>query len=450
MDLNELWKSALAELELDLPRPGFTMWLKESQLLKIDDCTATVGLPTNFIKTFVEKEYHPLILTTIRNLSNDVRRVEYIINNKRALTEKQVFKTRDNPKQQSFVEFKIDAETDLNPVYTLKSFAVGSSNEMAYSAINAVIDNVGSKYNPLFIYGGVGVGKTHLIQAAGNQIKEKYNGAVKVRYTTSEKFLNQVVNAIKNHRTETLKEKYRGVDVLIIDDIQFIAGKKATEEEFFHTFNALYQQNKQIIISSDRPPSYMKELEDRLRSRFEAGMTIDMAYPDFELKVAVLKNKLEEKGIVLSDEIINLVANKVQKSLRELEGILNKIIFYKETKKTEITPALLNQITGDITSKQINIARPDQIIRVVASHYNMGIDDITGKSRKQEFIEPRQVVAYLLKDKLDMSYPDIAKKIGKKDHTTAIYAYKKIKALTQKNHALNQRILVITDLIEKA
>ncbi len=450
MDLNELWKSALAELELDLPRPGFTMWLKESQLLKIDDCTATVGLPTNFIKTFVEKEYHPLILTTIRNLSNDVRRVEYIINNKRALTEKQVFKTRDNPKQQSFVEFKIDAETDLNPVYTLKSFAVGSSNEMAYSAINAVIDNVGSKYNPLFIYGGVGVGKTHLIQAAGNQIKEKYNGAVKVRYTTSEKFLNQVVNAIKNHRTETLKEKYRGVDVLIIDDIQFIAGKKATEEEFFHTFNALYQQNKQIIISSDRPPSYMKELEDRLRSRFEAGMTIDMAYPDFELKVAVLKNKLDEKGIVLSDEIINLVANKVQKSLRELEGILNKIIFYKETKKTEITPALLNQITGDITSKQINIARPDQIIRVVASHYNMGIDDITGKSRKQEFIEPRQVVAYLLKDKLDMSYPDIAKKIGKKDHTTAIYAYKKIKALTQKNHALNQRILVITDLIEKA
>ena len=451
--MGQFWEKVLGEIELQLPRPNFATWLKNSRLLDKKEGLAIIGLPNNFTKAWVEEKYNKLILSILRSLDETIKKVEFVIDSPQ-LTKLVEHKLLKEPVtmaevQLSFNEFKIDPETNLNPQYTIKSYAVGSSNQMAYAAITAVINSIGTKYNPIFIYGGVGVGKTHLIQAAGNEIKDSHRGKVKVKYVSSERFTSDVIWAIRNKRMDTIKSKYRDVDVLIIDDIQFIGGKEKTEEEFFHTFNALYEQNKQIIISSDRSPRFIPILEERLRSRFEGGMTVDITYPDFELKVAVLKNKLEERAVNLNDEVINLIASRVQKSFRELEGILNKVLFYKEVKNIEIDSKLLDQIIDNILKKPLKTINPNQIIKTVADFFEVSPQDLIGRSRKQGVVEPRQIVIYLLRDLLGLSYPNIADKLGKRDHTTAIYAYEKIGKEIQEDQALNQKVLMIKDLIER-
>jgi len=343
----------------------------------------------------------------------------------------------------------VDSETGLNPRYTLGSFVVGKSNEFSHAAASAVVDGLGKKYNPLFIYGGVGVGKTHLMQAVGNEVKNKYQGRVRVRYVSSEKFVNEVVAAIRNRRTETMKDMYRLVDVLIVDDIQFIIGKTTCEEEFFHTFNALYETNKQIIISSDKPPKFMPNLAERLRSRFEGGMIADIGLPDYELKVAILRNRLQDRAVSLSEEVITFIANKIQKNFRELEGILNRILFVQKTKQTEITVRVAEQVIKDIIQEPTLHISPLDVVRAVAEAYEVSSADLTGQCRKKEVVEPRQIAMYLLRDILNLSYPSIGEKLGKRDHTTAIYAYEKISNELQKNQVLNQRILSIKELITK-
>lgn len=452
MDLNQFWEKALGDIELQVSKPNFVTWFKNSRVIDKQDGLVVIGLPNNFAKEWVEKKYDKVILGSLRSLDEKVKKVEFIIHSQNKplvpsnLSEKAA---TDNETQLSFTEFKIDPETNLNPQYTLQSYAVGSTNELAYAAITAILASIGNKYNPLFIYGGVGVGKTHLIQAAGNEIKRKSKGNVKVRYVSSEKFTNDVIWAMRNKRMDTMKSKYRNVDVLIIDDIQFIGGKEKTEEEFFHTFNALFEQNKQIILSSDRSPKFIPVLEERLSSRFEGGMTVDISSPDFELKVAVLRNKLEEKGIELSNEVINAIASKTQKNLRELEGILNKVLFYKEVKKEEVSAKTLDQIIDNIVQKPAKTTSPDQIMKIVSNFFEISINDIISRSRKKEIVEPRQVSIYLLRDILGLSYPYIADKLGKRDHTTAIYAYDKIKKEILKNQMLNQKIIMIRDIIDK-
>jgi chromosomal replication initiator protein len=331
MDLDILWEKVLAEVELQISRPNFMMWLKNSRLTKNEDDNFCVTLPNNFAKEWVQNKYHKIIFEVLRSLDENIKRVDYTVNLKQQVPQIKMKGGDFKSQQAEFEELKIDSNTNLNPYYTFKNFVVGSSNELAYSASMAVLHVLGKKYNPLFIYGGVGVGKTHLIQALGNEIKNIYHDKIKPYYVHSEKFINEVVAAMREKRMETVKNKYRGFDVLIIDDIQFIGGKQRTEEEFFHTFNALYENNKQIIISSDRSPKFIPTLEDRLRSRFEGGMIIDVNYPDYELRVAVLKTKLQSKDSQLKEEIISLIANKVQRGLRELEGILNKILFYQKS-----------------------------------------------------------------------------------------------------------------------
>lgn len=452
MGKEELWQAVLSEIELQISRPNFVTWLKNSRLVENTDGSALVALPNHFAKEWVETKYHKLILGTIRNHDGGVRKIEYAVEGTLIKTTSPKSRAVNNgvdEKQMAFQEMRVDPETNLNPRYTLGSFVVGSSNELAYSAAAAVVQSVGVKYNPLFIYGGVGLGKTHLIQATGNEIKSLSGGKIKVKYVTSEKFTNDVVWALRNRRAEDIKNTYRPIDVLIIDDIQFIGGKEKTEEEFFHTFNALYEQNKQIIISSDRPPRAIPTLEERLRSRFEGGMTVDIGAPDYETRVAIIKTKLQERGAGIEDPIVDLIAKRFQRNIREIEGILNKLIFYQLNYQKPMTPAQAEKIISEAIERSKPNVTPAQIIKAVSSFFEISPNDLVGKGRSKEFIEPRQIAIFLMRDMLNMSYPYIASKIGNRDHTTAIYSYKKMVDELGKDPTLIDKMSMIKEIVNK-
>ncbi|MCL4405451.1 MAG: chromosomal replication initiator protein DnaA [Patescibacteria group bacterium] len=447
----ELWQAVLSEIELQISKPNFVTWLKNSRLIEAQEGAALIALPNHFAKEWVEAKYNKLILGTIRNHDGSVRKIEYVVE---GTLIKNNPKSRPVPegdeKQLSFQEMRVDPLTNLNPRYTLNSFVVGSSNELAYSASTAVVNSVGVKYNPLFIYGGVGLGKTHLIQAIGNEIAGVYGGKVKVKYVTSEKFTNDVVWALRNNRAEDIKSAYRLVDVLIIDDIQFIGGKEKTEEEFFHTFNALHEQNKQIIISSDRPPQAIPTLEERLRSRFGGGIVVDISVPDYETRVAIIKTKLQERGAAIGDELIDVIAKRFQRNIREIEGILNKVIFYQLNYQKPLNLAGIEKIIDETIEHSKPNITPAQIIKAVALFFEISPTNLIGKGRSKEFIEPRQITIYLMREMLNMSYPYIASKIGNRDHTTAIYSYKKIADSVDKDPVLSNKLNMIKETVSKS
>ena len=458
MNTKELWKTVLGEIEVQISRPNFLTWLNQSQLVEKDEKNGAVlvGLPNHFAKDWVKSRYHKLILGSLRSLDGSVKSVQYVvINSDTAQTAQKKMKKKSSSSassspQEPLLELRVDPKTNLNPRYSLNAFIVGSSNELAHAAIQAVIADVGTKYNPLFIYGGVGLGKTHLIQGAGNAIGEQYAKKVRVLYVTSEKFINDVVWALRNRRMDDVKSKYRDVDVLVIDDIQFIGGKAATEQEFFYTFNTLYEHNKQIIISSDRPPSAIPTLEERLRSRFEGGMIVDVSYPDYEMRLAILKTKAGQQNISLDEEIFQHIALKIQNNIRELEGVLNKVIFTQQYKGEKITKQKVDEVIQEITnttSKNINV---QDVIKTVADFFEISTQDLTNRSRRKEVVGPRQICMYLLRDMLHLSYPHIGEKLGKRDHTTAIHAYEKIVREIAKDPQLNQRITLIRDRLQKA
>lgn len=448
MELDRLWELTLSEIELQLSRANFCTWLKDSRLIEKKDGIFYVALPNNFAKEWVENKYQKNLLGILRNHDSNAKKLEFVVSGRE---EEQILKKVSINDLNKFenridLEFKIDPETNLNPRYSAKSLVVGASNELAYTAATAIIAEPGTKYNPFFVYGGVGLGKTHLIQMIGNEIKTKFGGRIRPRYVSSEKFTSDIVWAIRNRRMEDIKKKYRDVDVLIIDDIQFIGGKEKTEEEFFHTFNSLYENNKQIIISSDRPPSSIPTLEERLRSRFEGGLIADISFPEFEMRVAIIKNKLQEKNFQLSEPIIELIAQKIKKNIRELEGVLNKIIFYQSVKKTDITERVAEEIIEKSVKNLSRRVSDDQILKAVAEFFNITINDLIEKGRKKEVVEPRQVAMYLMRDILDMSYPYIGEKLGR-DHTTAIHAVEKINQEINKNSTLNQKVNLIKEAI---
>lgn len=451
MTNEELWKTVLSDLELQISRPNFLTWLKNSRLIEKNNDTTLIALPNNFAKEWVELKYHKLILGSIRNLDGSTKKVEYVVEG--TLAKKSQRRTDSPPAlshgQLALEALRVDPTTNLNPRYALDSFVVGSFNELAHSAAVAVIEKVGIKYNPLFVYGGVGLGKTHLIQAAGNEIKNKYKDAVRVRYVTSEKFTSDVVWAIRNRRMEDMKKNYRNVDVLIIDDIQFIGGKPATEEEFFHTFNVLHENNKQIIISSDRAPKSIPTLEERLRSRFEGGMIVDISYPDYETRLAIINTKLQERAASLEEKIIDLVARKAQRNIREIEGVLNKLIFHQSTYRRPLDLGVAEKIIAEVVDQSALKTTPSQILKVVANFFEISPNDLVGRARNKEFVEPRQITMYLFREMLKMSYPDIANKVGKRDHTTAIYAYKKVAGGLTENSELGQKILMIKETVNR-
>jgi len=447
MDNNELWQAVLAQIQLNISQANFATWFKDTNINSYKEGQIIVSTPNSFAKEWLENKYGKTILKILYNLDREVKEVKYIVGKSELKTFKKPTLSIPAVGQLDMLEeFKIDKETNLNPRYTFENFVVGPFNELAHAAAWATAKKPGLVYNPLFIYGGVGLGKTHLLQAVGNSIIKNFSQK-KVKYIPAEKFTTGVVSSIKNHDMEGFKTEYRSIDVLILDDVQFLAGKEKTQEEFFHTFNALYEDNKQIILSSDRPPKAIPALAERLRSRFEGGMIGDISYPDYETRIAILKTKSQERGVTFSDEVLDYIAVNIQRNIRELEGALNRLIAYQKINNQ--TPDLE---TGKSLLKTLflspnKVANYKKIIQSVAEFYDLKEKEIFSSSRKKEVVKPRQIAMFLLRDLLKSSYPFIGRKFGGKDHTTAIHACEKIVKELQNNEDLNNELDLIKQRI---
>jgi len=428
MDTKELWKNCLVEIEAGLSRANFSTWFKNTSIVKEDTGVVYIGVPNEFVRDWLINKYHKLITKTIANAFENMRAVEYMI------TKIEPVKPESMPiggslsyvnKELPLRDLYINPEDNLNPRYHFNSFIVGPFNELAYAASLAIIDSPGTKYNPFFIYGGTGLGKTHLIQAVGNTIKERYPNK-KVHYITLEKFATDFINSLQSNKANSFKEKYRKYDLLIIDDIQFIGKMEKIQEELFHTFNTFHENNKQIIFSSDKHPNYIPELADRLRSRFAAGMIVDISPPEYESRMAILKVKVQELDINLDPEILDYVATSIDGNVRELEGSLNTIVCQYRLKNKPLTLAEVKNLLKNNMRPKKNMAIKD-VVKIVSEHYKLEEASVYEKTRKKEIVKARQVVMYLLREDFNVSYPLIGQKLGGKDHTTVIHSCLKIK-----------------------
>ena len=451
MGNKELWQSVLAQIQFNISKANFATWFQNTEIISDKDETIVVSVPNAFSKEWLNNKYNKLILKILRESDNKIKKVTYVIKPHAQKTqETKISSVNENEKlnieQLNFEELKIDKETNLNPRYTFDNFVVGSFNELAHAAAWAVADAPGLTYNPLFIYGGGGLGKTHLLQAMGNKIIEKYKKK-KVKYISSEKFVTGIVNAIRNHNIDAFKSSLSLIDVLILDDVQFLAGKNKTQEEFFHAFNTLYEKNKQIILSSDRPPNAIPELEERLRSRFEGGMMADVSFPDYETRLVILKTKLQEKRLELSEEILDYIANNVKKNIRELEGALNRLLIYYKINNSQPDIETAKKLLKSYVFSPFDVANYKKIVESVAKFYNLEEKNLFELTRKKEIVRPRQIAMFLLRKELKYSFPAIARKFGGKDHTTAIYACKKISQEFQDNNKLTEEINLIKQRI---
>jgi len=424
MNNEELWQAVLAQIQLNISQANFATWFKNTEILSQKEGKVSVLVPNSFAKEWLENKYNKNILKIIHDIDGSIRDINYNIGKTKIKINK-IPEIAEETDQLEFQTFKVDKDTNLNPKYTFDSFVVGPFNELPHAAAIAVSKKPGLVYNPLFIYGGTGLGKTHLLQAIGNEIGSS-NKKKKVRYVSSEKFASGVVSAIKNRTMEEFKEKYRSVDVLIIDDIQFLAGKEKTQEEFFHVFNVLYENNKQIVLSSDRPPKAINSLAERLRSRFEGGMIADVSYPDIETRMAILKTKAQEKKIDFPDEIYQYIASSIPRNIRELEGALNRLIIHQKLSHQNIDMDVTKALFKSLLNSPNQMVTPKKIIQTVVEFYDLKEKDLSTSSRKKEFVRPRQIAMYLLREELKSSFPFIGRKFNGKDHTTAIHSYKKV------------------------
>ena len=425
MDNKKLWDSVLAEIELSVSGATFNTWFKNTSIANLQDGVVYLTVPNTFVRDWLVQKYHKTILKTLRSLADFVRGVEYNV------SEKELRKKITGTEKLSFMptgelplkEHYINKENNLNPRYTFDTFVVGSFNELAHAASQAIIKKP-IAYNPLFIYGGSGHGKTHLIQAIGNQIKIN-SPERKVFYITSEKFTTDYINSVQNQKMNDFKEKYRKYDVLIMDDIQFFSNTERTQDELFHLFNSLYDGNRQIIFSSDKHPNYIPNLEDRLKSRFVSGMIVDIPTPDHESRLAILRTKSRLNNFFLNDEIVEYLADSVDGSIRELEGALNIIIHQSQFKNKDLSlPEVKNLIKNSEKPKK-SIA-PKDIVRTIANFYNIEESSIYEKTRRKEVVRPRQIVMYILRKDFNISFPSIGEKLGGRDHTTVIHSCEKV------------------------
>ncbi len=425
MNQEEIWQAVLAQVQLNISQASFTTWFKNTEVVSYKDGRISVSVPSSFTKEWLENKYGKTIFKILYGIDQEIKEVEYTVGKSGLKPFKRAAISIPETGQLEFEEFNVDKETNLNPKYVFDNFIVGPFNELAHAAGWAVSKNPGQVYNPLFIYGGVGLGKTHLIQAIGNAVLKNFPQK-KIKYIPAEKFTAGLVSSIKNHDIENFKEKYRAVDVLILDDVQFLAGKEKTQEEFFHTFNALYEKNKQIILSSDRPPKAISALTERLRSRFEGGMIGDISYPDYETRVAILKTKMQEKETNFPSDVLEYIASAVQKNIRELEGALNKLVAFQKLNNQIPDVNAAKSLLKNISIASNKLVTPKKIIEAVTEFYDLKEKDILSSSRKKEVVKPRQIAMYLLREELKSSYPFIGRKFGGKDHTTAIHACAKI------------------------
>src|SRR3989339_310829 len=428
LDTRKVWENALVDIELSVSRANFSTWFKGTHVIKIEDGVVYVGVPSQFYKDWLADKHHKTILRALRGVYPNTRGVEYVIareEKKKPKTERKLNRGNISSSELPLAEHYINRADNLNPRYTFDSYVVGPFNELAFAASQAVIKEPGITYNPLFIYGNTGCGKTHLIQAIGNHLKH-VNNSKKIFYTTSERFGTDIVGAIQQNTIQNVKEKYRQYDVLIMDDVQFLSGKDKMQEELFHIFNSLYENNKQIVFSSDRHPSYISDLTDRLRSRFGQGMIIDVTVPDHESRVAILKTKAAHHNFLLTDELSQVIANEVEGNIRDLEGILNRVICQTQLKGTSLDINDIKQIVKNNLRPQKNVSVKDLVERV-SRYYDVEDTVIYEKTRKKEVVKPRQIIMYLMRQDFLISYPTIGQKLGGRDHTTVIHSCEKIK-----------------------
>jgi len=438
MNTKQLWKNCLAEIETGISKANFSTWFKNTSIIKEDTGIIYIGVPNEFVRDWLMNKYHKLITKTIADEYESMRAVEYTIT-KIETTGQEVTTTKETfEKELPLKDLYINPEDNLNPRYHFNSFIVGTFNELAYAAAQAIIESPGTKYNPFFIYGGTGLGKTHLIQAVGNSVKNKYPNK-KVHYMTLEKFATDFINSLQSNKANSFKEKYRKYDLLIIDDIQFIGKMEKIQEELFHTFNTFYENNKQIIFSSDKHPNYIPELADRLKSRFAAGMIVDISEPEYESRLAILKVKLHEQNIELEPELVEYVASAVQGNIRELEGSLNLIVCQYRLKNKPLTLAEVKNLLKNNMKPKKNMAIKD-VVKVVSEYYKLEEEAVYEKTRKKEIVKARQVVMYLLREDFNVSYPLIGQKLGGKDHTTVIHSCLKIKTDLKNDPQLLQEL----------
>lgn len=440
----KIWEGVLAQIELEISKPNYNTWFKNTFAINQDGSTFILGVPNEFNKEWLYTKFHKNIISTLQEFDKGIRNIEYVVQ-KNNMVEDTHHSQKKTSKQGSVNQPSTlplsgnttNKDNNLNQRYSFKSFVVGSFNELAYSAAQAIIKKPGV-YNPLFIYGSTGLGKTHLIQATGNKIIGLFP-EINIFYTSSEKFSQDYVNALKNNRINQFKNRYRNYDVLIMDDIQFFSGKEKLQEELFHLFNILYDRGKQIIFSSDKHPNYIIGLEDRLRSRFSAGMIVDVNKPDYESRAALLKTKASDKGIEVGEDVIDYLATNIEGNIRELEGILNAVTIQTDIRSRKLSIQEVKSLIKNNVKPKKHLAI-DEIINIITGYYNIDPKLIYEKTRKKEVVYVRQIIMYLLREYFNLSYPGIGKEVGGRDHTTVMHSYEKIKKQMESDPNLVQEI----------
>ena len=441
MNAEQAWQAAMGQLQMEMPKAAYTTWVRDAELIAYEDGVFMIGVPNAYARDWLESRLTSTITRMLTGIMNRTCEVRF-----------SVWQGDGNSNEaEEFTDPAIENTTDLfrapvkslvlNSRYTFESFVVGASNRLAHAASQAVAERPAQAYNPLFLYGGVGLGKTHLLHAIGNQCLQR---GLQVLYVSSEEFTNDLIHSIRTHTTQAFRDKYRRVDVLLIDDIQFIAGKESTQEEFFHTFNTLHGQEKQIVVSSDRPPKALVTLEDRLRSRFEWGLAADIQPPDFETRVAVLRSKAERSGRVVPGEFLETIARRVQSNIRELEGALTRIQAFADLSGLPLTGQLVDTALADLLPRRSEV-QPADILRRVAQVFSIPVDRMLGRDRSREVALPRQVAMYLLRQEANCSLPQIGETLGGRDHTTVMYACQKVEDLLERDDRLRRQVIEVKE-----
>jgi chromosomal replication initiator protein len=443
MNADQIWQAALGELQLQMTKPTFDTWLKNTRAISYEDGTLIIGVHNAYAKDWLENRLMSIIKRTLVGIVGRAIEARFVLDTKTLGEEDPLLLLPSSVPQSETSAAKNPSSMMLNSKYTFSTFVVGPSNRLAHAAALAVAENPARSYNPLFIYGGVGLGKTHLMHALGHACQDK---GLRVLYASSEKFTNELINSIRNHNTEDFRNKYRTIDVLLLDDIHFIAGKESTQEEFFHTFNALHAANKQIVISSDRAPKAILTLEERLCSRFEGGLIADIQPPDLETRIAILRFKRESLLMPVPDQVIEYIAHKFLSNVRELEGALNRVVAEAMSERQPLTVESAVVAVQDMLINQKKCT-PEAVIEAVADFYSMAPEDLKGRSRNKKVVKPRQIAMYLARQETQVSLPQIGKVLGERDHTTVLYGLKKISDQTERDEILRREILAIRKIL---
>ena len=440
MKAEQAWQAALGQLQMDMPKASFDTWVRNAEIVSYEDNVFIIGVPNTYARDWLESRLTSKIKRLLCGIMNRTVSLRFIV--WQAGAEQPVVEVALQEMAAEMPPSQTKPTAVINR-YTFENFVVGSSNRLAHAASLAVAERPAQAYNPLFLYGGVGLGKTHLLHAIGNHC---LNHNQSVLYVTSEEFTNDLINAIRAHTTQSFREKYRRIDVLLIDDIQFIVGKESTQEEFFHTFNALHGQEKQIVITSDRPPKALVTLEERLRSRFECGLAADIQPPDFETRVAILRSKSERMGRIIPNEIVETIARRVQSNIRELEGSLTRVLAFSDLSNLPLNAKLVDVALADLLPKP-NTIEPSEVMSQVAGAFGVTVQNLIGPDRRQEVVLPRQIAMYLLREEANFSLPKIGEAMGGRDHTTVMYACQKVTDMLERDDKLRRQVIKIREQI---